>query len=279
MLPRFVTRPGWAMSRLRYRWPGRASVVVALALASAGCGSAFAGSPETCPTDAPPAFLETSQGRVAVERQVGEPWEPRLISVNGKTVYTSDDDPYLSLCSVYAIDRGVAVLFRSNPGGLNIDHYHFLLLGRSARPTVVTAKDFYSPTSQIEVEVRKDALRVDLGYEFQAHKTAMLRHARLTVRSEKPVGGVPLKAAVCTGLQDLLAQCADRGPRHLGCEAFAGENYEMGLSAGAMLWITGLKQHPGFASTSFGEACRRACENPETPAPSTFSQTVCNRVR
>jgi hypothetical protein len=198
--------------------------------------------------------------------------------LDGKTVHTSSD-PYLSLCKAFNLQRGVAVLFRSNPGGLNTDHYYFLLLGKSARPKVVTATDFDSPTSEIEVKPVNGGLLINLGYEKLARKTATLQRGRLTIRSEKPGRIVSLEAGDCTGLQELLAKCVDLGARHLGCDAFVGEHYEYGLPAGDTLWITGLKQNPGFGSQSFGEACHRACETSEMPSRLTFRQSVCNASR
>lgn len=255
----------------------RRAAALFVVFALVGIRPALANSSEACPSTAASESLKTTLGVVTVERETDEPWNPRLLALNARTIYASDlPYLYLSLCKAYDLQRGVAVLFRSNPGGLNIDHYYLLLLGKSTHPTVVTAADFDSLTSEIEVNPSNGGLQIDLGYEKLARKTATLRDGKLTIRSEKPSRVVSLKAGVCSGLQELIAKCVDLGARHLGCDAFVGEHYEFGLPAGDALWITGLKEHPGFGSQAFGEACRRACETSEMPSRSVFKQSVCS---
>src|SRR5690242_20477612 len=102
-------------------------LVLALLLPTAGLAADSA-----CPVDSLIETLPTRLGTVSVARQKQEPYSINQLVVKEATVFTADD-PYISLCAAFDVDTGVAVLFRSSPGGLNIDRFYFLLLSRGKK--------------------------------------------------------------------------------------------------------------------------------------------------
>lgn len=205
-----------------------------------------------------------------------------ILLLSGKKVFEGDEfSPYLKFLGTYSLPNEQAVLFSDDCGGsgCRIHSLHLLLLRTTGSTVAISDPNFYSETiadDEIKGRVSGGQLVVELGYENQKQKTAILASDHLRIL-QKAVGQTALSDQDCGVLYNLQDDCAEHRIQHPDCADIqsASENSSV-LGASSASWALRRASHtPGYNRAGFDRMCHDACVSATKTNYAAFKGAAC----
>ena len=176
---------------------------------------------------------------------------------------------------VYYIGQQPWVLVGSNQGGMNPNDLSFLKINKDRSASKITYEKpwlFVSYDQELDVKTEDNRLIVDLGFEDQKQKLAILKNNKISVEYKE----VKLNAVTpddCQTLYDLAkGECTWEHTRE-DCQ-----NRAIGMTPSSVVNLSNLKHvsdKPGFDKDGFDHECLKACVSGEISQYEAFSKSAC----
>lgn len=224
--------------------------------------------------------IKTDVGLVQTLREVLDEGHtpPQYLGLDGKIIYEeTSSSNYLHIIGSFRTGDYVAILFSKSCGGsgCRIDPLSFLLFDKNKNYSIVTDANFNSDSMVINPKERDGLVEVDLGFEKQKIKKAILKGNILKIEYSD-IDITKMNDENCLQLYKVSEACVRLHKSELDCtedakDYFPGSNYEM--------WVVHvLRNYPGFNSEAFNHECFNACKTGALSEYKLYKNNVCNKL-
>lgn len=176
---------------------------------------------------------------------------------------------------VYYIGQQPWVLVGTNQGGMNPNDLSFLKINKDKSASEITYKGphFFASYEQVlDVETDGNRLVVDLGFENQKQKLAILENNKISIEYRE-VNLNALTLEDCRALYGIAKDECTWEHTRSDCQKRA-----IRMTPSSIVNLSGLKHvsnKPGFDKNGFDDECFKACESGAISQYEDFSKSAC----
>jgi hypothetical protein len=176
---------------------------------------------------------------------------------------------------VYYIGQQPWVLVGSNQGGMNPNNLSFFRINKDKSASEVKYKEpwvFVSYDQELNVKTEGNQLVVDLGFDDQKQKLAILENDTIIIEYKE----VKLNAVTADDCQELYRIA--KGECTWGHTRSDCQNRAIGMTPSSVVNLTNFKYvsgKPGFDKDGFDGECLKACKSGVISQYEAFAKSAC----